>query len=267
MPDYKRIMKQKKRQKKSIQEFANPKRALGLGKVIFALVLCALIVALILGMRVLLINLSDFKIKKVSIINEKGRELANPEDFFRLDLVDNLNLFSFDMQRIAQDIQARHPELLAVSVHKRFPNKLLIKVVEKEPQAIVVLPDSCLVDVQGFTLPYKPGYKDLPKIFGIHPRQVQLYTQSSSLRLQKALNLLAELKKAKIHPEYQISKIDVRQYQDIIFYFRNGIEVKMGESDFARKVALLSKILLQLKTKGTVPKYIDMRFDNPAVLP
>ena len=64
-----------------------------------------------------------------------------------------------------------------------------------------------------------------------------------------------------------MSKVDVRKYSDLIFYLQDNIEVKMGQGGLTRKAALLSKILAQLKASGTVPKYIDMRFESPSVLP
>ena len=208
---------------------------------------------------------SDFKIKEVSIINEKGVPVSNPEDFFRLD--GDLNLFSFDMERIVQDIQARHPELDDVFIRKQFPHKLLIQVLEREPVAIVAIRDSYLVDRDAFILPFNSAYKNLPKIIGIDSRQIELYTQSPSLRLKLALNLLKELKKAEVCLAYKVSRVDVRRDLDLSFYLGNKIEVKMGRSNFQGKAALLNGILAKLKEKGTVPKYIDMRFDNPTVLP
>jgi len=59
----------------------------------------------------------------------------------------------------------------------------------------------------------------------------------------------------------------VRQYSNIIFYLANRIEVRMGEGGFTKKAVLLSRILEQLRISDSVPKYIDMRFDNPVVKP
>ncbi len=229
------------------------------------LILGVLILAAALAGAYFVRYFPDFKIKKVSIINEKGIPVSNPEDFFRLE--EGLNLFSFDMERIVQDIQARHPELDGAFIRKQFPHKLLIVVKERKPVAIVVLRDSYLVDADAFILPFKSAYKELPKIVGIDSRQIGLYTQSPSLRLKSALNLLKELKKAEVYPAYKVSRVDVRGDLGVTFYLENKIEVKMGRSNFAKKASLLNGILGKLKQNGTVPKYIDMRFDNPAVLP
>ncbi len=268
MPDYKQLIKKKEfsknSPKKNRRETKRPRKFLskaGLSLLLGALTLSSYFVA-----RHFLLHFSGFKISKVSVADADGKPLRNPEGIFRLDT--DYNLFDFDMQRAAQDIRARHPELAGISIRKQFPDKLLIVVKERKPVALIVSsPDLSLVDEEGFILPFKPAYRHLPKIIGIHHKQIQPFAKSRSLRLHKALDLLKELEKAKVCPEYKVSKIDVKEYSNIVFYFENRIEVKMGQNGFERKAALLDKILTQLKTTDTVPKYIDMRFDSPAVKP
>jgi len=268
MPDYKQLIKKrgfpKNSPKKNRREAKRPGKFLS--KAIFLLLLGVLILGSFFCARSFLLHFSGFRISKVSIVDADGRALRNSEGIFRLD--SDYNLFNFAMERAVGDILARHPELADVSIRKQFPNKLLIVVKAREPVAVIVSsPDSSLVDEEGFILPFKPTHRQLPKIIGIHSKQIQLFVKSHSLRLKKALDLLKELKKAKIYPEYKVSRIDVREYSNIVFQFKNRIEVKMGQSAFKKKVALLGRILAQLKATDTVPKYIDMRFDNPAVKP
>lgn len=265
MPDYKQVMRRKSPGRKANQIIPRTKRSLK--KVVLLLIFCALIISIYLGARSFLLNSSGFKIDKVSVVDSQGKPVQNPERFFRLE--NGLNLFSFDIKRVVEDIKARHPELAAVLIRKHFPNALSITVKMREPVAIVVTKKSSLIDKEGFILPFKSRYQHLPKIVGIGPRQIQLYTKASSLKLNRALELLKELKKAGIYCEYNITQIDVRGLakQNIVFYLENGTEIKMGQNGFARKAVLLKRILTQLKVSNTVPKYIDMRFEDPSVLP
>lgn len=268
MPDYKELMKKKNSPKNSPKRDRQEIKRSGklLNKAAFLLLLSALILSSYFGARSFLLRFPGFRISRVFIVDANGKPLRNYEDIFPLD--SGYNLFNFDMERTVGDIRARHPELAGVCLRKQFPNKLLIVVKEREPLALIASSaDSYLVDAQGFILPFKSIYRNLPKIIGVHPKRLQLYTNARSLRLKKALELLKELKKRRIYPEYNVSQIDVRRYADIIFYLENRIEVRMGQSGFERKVALLSRILTQLKASDTVPKYIDMRFDNPVVKP
>ena len=224
-------MRKKTTAKKIGHQMARPKRSLSrrsLRKTLSSLMFVALVVSMVLGGRFFLLHFTGFKIKEVSIINHKGEPLPNPQAFFQLD--NTLNLLTFDMERVVQDIQARHPEVAAISIRKQFPNKLLIVVSEREPLAIIDLREiypvrkgragsnfsngAYLVDAEGFILPFNAAYRALPRIVGIAPFRIQLYTKARSLRLKKALQLLKKLKK-----------------------------------------------------EGSPPKYIDMRFGNPVVKP
>lgn len=265
MPDYKKLVRKRNSLRKIDQEKAPPRKFLP--KITLSLIVVGLIVTTAFAGRSLLTHFSNFEIEQVSVINLKGQAVANQQDYFRLDSVSELNLLTFDMQRVSRDIRARHPELADVFIRKQFPNKLLIVIKERVPLAIIALKSPYLSDAEAFILPFKSTYGDLPKIIGIHPRQIQLFAKTPSLRLKKALNLLKELEKAKILPEYKISQIDVTQYSDITFDFKNRIKVKMGQGDFVRKINLLAKVLTELKATDTAPKYIDMRFDSPIIRP
>lgn len=265
MPDYKKLVRKGISPRKATQEKAAPAKFLP--KIILSLIVVGLIIAGAFAGYSLLVHFSNFEIKEVSVINLKGEAVANQQDYFRLDSLSELNLFTFDMQKVTSDIRTRHPELADVFIRKQFPNKLLIVIKERVPLVVIALKSPCLSDAEAFILPFKSAHRDLPKIIGIHPRQIQLFAKTPSLRLKKALNLLKELEKAKILPEYKISQIDVTHYSDLTFDFKNQIKVKMGQGDFARKISLLSKVLTELKAADAAPKYIDMRFDSPIIRP
>lgn len=265
MPDYKKLIRKKSTSKKNSREKRVPNRYLG--KIFFLFIFAALIVALGLRGKVLLVDFAGFKINEVSVINQTGLPVSHPQDFFKLEHDKDLNLLNLNIEKVCLDILARHPELADVTVRKQFPSKLLVVVKERQPAAIIVLTNFYLVDEQAFILPYRAIDGDLPKIVGIHPRQIALFTQSQSLSLKKALELVKELKKNEIYPEYKVDKIDVSTYTDILLYFKNKVEVKMGQGDFAKKTILLSKVLAELKKNETLPKYIDMRFGQPIVKP
>jgi cell division septal protein FtsQ len=286
MPDYKRLTGKKVFSRNKIDSKSKlvvPKRFFSI--VMVLLIYAGFIFAAIFGGYSLLQHLPDFIIKEVTIINQKGQTVSNPRDFFYLDLANQFSLLSFDMERIVQDILARHPELAGVFVRKQFPNKLIIKIRKREPLAIIAVQDFSLfgnrrkksnsqdwkklylVDAEAVILPFQSIYSELPYIIGIHHNKIQLYMPSHSQGLKKALSLLKKLEKSKIYPSHKILQIDVRRHSNILLYLENGVEVKMGQGDFDKKTFHLSKILAQLEANNTVPEYIDMRFDNPIVKP
>jgi len=263
MPDYRKLIKRRASARRVSRLKLKQRKAVN--KITILLMLGLLVAGALFGARYFLVNFSGFNVTRVSVVNAKGEPLENPEGIFRLE--DELNLFSLDMQRIAQDIKASRPQLQDVLIRKQFPGKLLIIVKERQPIAVIASRNSYLVDEEAFVLPFKSKYRDLPEIIGIRPRQIKIYTQTNSLRVSRALNLLTELKRANVYPAYRISRVNVRKYSDVTFYLEDDVEVKMGDGDFQRKAVLLNGILSQLKTEGSMPEYIDMRFDNPSVKP
>ena len=265
MPDYKKLIDKRASTRRIMVHTKNGKKAAG-KRFLLALGAAAIIAGLILGAGVILSSLESFNVKRLRVINAKQGPISNPESYFNLRQRGRLNLFNIDLRGIADDIQARHPELASVRIRKRLPDQLLVIIEERKPVAVIVSSPYYLCDSLGFILPYNREYISLPKIDGINRRNLRPYEKSDSLRLAEALGLLVDLQKAQVYPRYDIQRIDVGDYGDIVFYLANGTEVKVGQGEFARKAVLLKGILNQLEKDKSVPKYIDMRFGDPAVL-
>ncbi|MBN2097885.1 MAG: cell division protein FtsQ/DivIB [Candidatus Omnitrophica bacterium] len=265
MPDYKRLVKKRNNSKRVTK--VSPRSKKILAKIFMVFLLIALITGLVFFGYSFLLRFPGFAISKLIIVDENFKPVAQPNNIFRLEnLTNKPNLFSFDLRKVAGDIRLRHPELANLVVRRQFPNAIIIMVTPRKPVAIISLRESYLVDAQGFILPYVASGAELPKIVGLSSREIRVYSVSDSLRLNRALSLLRELERSKIYPEHQLTQIDIREYSDVVFYLDSGIQVKMGGSDFSKKVILLKGVLQQLKSSATAPKYIDMRFDNPSVL-
>ncbi|UCB56587.1 MAG: cell division protein FtsQ/DivIB [Candidatus Omnitrophota bacterium] len=266
MPDYKRLIKRRRARRDFFRGFEERRKSPK--GFLFTLLFAGLLAAVSFGLRSVLRESPYLKINEILVVDQNGKTLSDGQEFFRLEARDELSLFSFDMQGALRDIRNSYPQLADISIRKQFPNRLLIAVEVREPVAAVRgQKDFYLVDEQGFVLPFKSIHRDLPKIIGVYPQKLELYTEIDSFKLERALKLLKELKEVQIYPEYNISQIDVRGYADIILRLEDKIEIKMPQADFSKKVALLSGVLAELKTTETVAKYIDMRFADPIVKP
>lgn len=266
MPDYKRLIRKRRTRRDFFRGFEERRKSSK--KFLFTLLIAGLIAAASFGLRSVLRESPYLKIGEILVVDQSGKTLSDGQEFFQLEAKDDLSLFSFDMQGALRDIRNNYPQLSDISIHKQFPNRLLIAVEVREPVAAVRdQRDFYLVDEQGVVLPFNPTHRDLPKIIGVYPQNLELYTEIDSFKLERALRLLKELKEAQIYPEYNISQIDVRGYADIVLCLEDKIEIKMPQADFSKKVALLSGVLAELKTTETVAKYIDMRFADPIVKP
>jgi cell division septal protein FtsQ len=266
MPDYKRLVKRKipARKVKTLDSDAK----LTIAKIFAIVILLGVVVYSCMGTRSFLLAFSGFNIDSVCVVDENGRTLEDGHEIFDIGrLEEDAHLITFDLNKVVEDIRTRHPELSSVVVRRDFPSTLTIIAQKRIPFAIIG-DGARLVDNNGFAMPFDSEYVDLPVIVGVNARHVPINAKSHSLRLEKALALLRALEKTRIYPEHMISQVDVTDYANIVFYLDERIEVKMGGDDFSQKVAALKGILAQLKNdKDLSPQYIDMRFDDPAVLP
>ena len=119
MPDYNKLMRKNASFGGKVTQKTKGNRGF-LRQAALLLIFGAALVTVCLGGTFLLKRFAGFKITKVSVTNQKGKAVSNPRNFFYLDPNSDLGLFGFKMKKIAQDIQARHPELAGVSISKQF---------------------------------------------------------------------------------------------------------------------------------------------------
>lgn len=214
------------------------------------------------AVKMFFLLLPALEIKKVFITDSAGRQMPAAARIFTLG--EERNLLNLDIKKVAERIQAAHPEFISVVARKDFPETLTITVKKRRPVAIMKTAQTYLVDEEGFMLPFEDRYADIVQIID-HPQKIRLYARHRSIKLQRALNLLKELKQAEGSSRLNIARIDLRRYDSVDFYYHNGLKVKMGQDSFEHKVVLLDGILSRIGADNAVPKYIDMRFDNPIV--
>ncbi len=112
------------------------------------------------------------------------------------------NLFKIKLIQVKEHIEA-HPQVRSVEVKRTLPDRLLIRVVEREPIAWVVpdhnqgdpyaIGNSYLVDSQGVlmeTSRLHPEFMNLPLITGIDVDALIAGQSLDSVELQAALNLI-----------------------------------------------------------------------------
>ncbi|MCH7978400.1 MAG: FtsQ-type POTRA domain-containing protein [Acidobacteria bacterium] len=70
------------------------------------------------------------------------------------------NIFSVDLQTLEAEVSRKHPELLAVSVSREFPNRIRLDVTPRLPVAEIQGGEHFLVDEEGVILPetHPAGY-------------------------------------------------------------------------------------------------------------
>lgn len=160
----------------------------------------------------------------------------------------------------AERLLRRHPRVMEADVRVRLPNRVLIRVVERDPVAFVLTGtgDYAEVDREGrvlavwASLPRDP----LPVITGVAAKEVQPGQRLGDPSLQDAVAVAAGL-----GPSLRaaVSEVHVNSARELVLYTMDPIPVYLGAGEeIPAKLRALSGIYGSLAAPGEVA-YIDLR--------
>lgn len=175
------------------------------------------------------------------------------------------NIFAFNIASATEEILAGHTELKSMRIAREFPDRLALKMGPRRPVAQVGEMSFFLVDDEGVILTELRDSisEDLPIISGAGWRLFHKIGQKeNSLRMQRALALLESIGESDFLKRHTLTKVDVSDYRNISFFIEDGLEVKIGHSNFKERVGQLDKALDGMAINRDEIKYIDLRFDD-----
>ena len=171
------------------------------------------------------------------------------------------SIFFLNIGKVEQEIKENFLTVNAVSIEKKLPDRLLIKVSVRKPLAIVAdkSKNQFLVDHEGLlfrpaageTLPVITISEDFEGVVGtvIDGRGISGYLQTLDLVSQKGL----ETKAIYLRSE----TIELRLKKTIVWLSADRV--------IDEQLELLTQILQRLKLGGRTPKSVDLRFSRPVV--
>lgn len=244
------------------------KRIRGLFKNVFKLLLILAIVSFLgfLGrwFYEFLHTSSSFNIKEIDI--QGLNRLKEKEVLGLLSLELPQNIFHMDLRRARERIET-HPRIKEAIIHRRPPERIIIRVKEREPLALINREGDFLgIDSSGVPFPLIEPLKgiDLPLITGIEFREIIIGEESNSTRLRMALDILATILSLKGGLYSQVSEINVED--GITLYTIEAIRVRMGKEDFRDQLLNLQGVLIHLNKEKKRAEYIDLRFKNKVIV-
>jgi cell division septal protein FtsQ len=187
------------------------------------------------------------------------------KDYFR---VKGRNLFSVDIDRLAKELRLSYPYLTGVRVSRVVPDKIWFDARERLAIARVKLADKIfLCDVNAVILPLTPSKAGLVLIGGINApagkaRMGEVY---DSIQLKTAISLLTAISAARELQSLVLVRIDVSNPERMSFLLNNGIEVITGNESLPQRLKMLAVVLSSLRSEIDKVKYIDLRFQEPAI--
>jgi cell division septal protein FtsQ len=178
------------------------------------------------------------------------------------------NVFSINLKYIAQYIQKSYGDVRDVVVRIAPPDKLVISLKLRKPVALVKGGKFYPIDEEGVVLPggsRVDALNDLPVISGVD--MTARGSRAAYRNLMLALELLQEIRQTRSLANFGVTAISVYDPSNLIFYLKNGIEIRVGAENFRERLDLLTRALRDPRLVTENIKYIDVRFKDVIIGP
>lgn len=235
-----------------------------------ALIAVIAVIAVMLGIRMFFLNFSYFKIQPpVKIVTNPDVKgdlgIGNSE---AIKMCEGKSIFQVNIKELADTIKRDYPEFKSVKVRRGMPNSLEIYIELRIPVAVIKSFGYYPMDDTGVVLsPDIKISKALPVITGISVwTRPKIGERMTSINVRYGLELVRAINDVKIL-NYEAQRIDVANPRNVLLFLDNGLEIRLGEKDFDKKLKKLNTILMDAKIDKNNLQYIDMRFKDVVLAP
>ncbi|MEE4254196.1 MAG: FtsQ-type POTRA domain-containing protein [Desulfuromusa sp.] len=184
------------------------------------------------------------------------------------DIEIGINTFSLDLELIGHKIE-ENPWVQEAQVQRIFPRQVVISLKERQPVAIINLGYLYYLDKQGevFKVLGAGDSLDFPVVTGFNHERAQSHDQQYAQDLRQIVGLLENLKKRHLFTLEQVSEIHHEENGSLsLFTLAGGVKIKLGSSEFSKKLDRLERIYTQLQPKLQLLDYIDLNVDEKVIV-
>lgn len=178
------------------------------------------------------------------------------------------NIFNVNLKDIQADLKTDFPQLKKIEVRRRFPDRLEVDIVTRDPAAVIDYNGGVVIDREAVVVGvgYKP--EGLLKIRGVgfFLNMPVKGDKLSTATLEKGLVLLDGVRQKMSANIKNISYVDVSDKNNIVLGVQ-GVAIKMGADDFSHKLDRLNEMLHDPKLNWKEINYIDLRFKDAVIAP
>jgi len=215
---------------------------------------------LALGLR----ELSSGDLLRIRSIRVKGLARASEAEVLSLSPVKvGDELFSSAVDAVASAVE-RHPWIARATVYRRLPPALEVRVVEREPRAIVELGSLYLVDRDGaiFKRAAPGDGLDLPLVTGFSRKEFEQHNPLFARRMGAVLAVLDAYGREGLGPLAPVSEIHVDGEEGVVLYVGDeGTQVLLGQGESQEipdRLRRLHQVLLALRAEGRKAEVIHL---------
>ncbi len=178
------------------------------------------------------------------------------------------SLFDLKLHMIGRKIE-ENPWIARADVERSFPDKVVIRVVEREVRAVIDLGYLYYVDKAGevFKMLETGDQLNYPVITGIDRQYLLDNPDQTQDSLNLALQLMDELNDRTLFNLEDVSEIHYDQHEGLILHTRiGGVPVLMGKQGFNAKLNRLEAIYDDLEPRLLALKYIDLNVTDRVIV-
>ena len=182
------------------------------------------------------------------------------------------NLWTIDLERVADQLQSQQPQLKRVRVIRQLPNTLAIEISKRAPIGQVRLASGRWhpVDVEGFVLAeaQAAAWDHLVMVNGTEQGRpvVKAGAANTNERLVEALRLIAWLRRSPALIGHRLTAIEMADPRQVILIVDEDVEIRCGsETQLAQQLRRLRRVWKLLASQPVAVRYIDVRFAEPVV--
>lgn len=213
-------------------------------KIRLGIIICVFIVLLSFGIGKLT------KIKTINVVGVPAKIEIDSETISR-------NLLFFPVEKVRKKLLEEYPQFSDIKIHKRYPQTLEVELIAREPIAVVQTSGRrVLVDKEGMIIGDTDNNEkpiiDLPN-FQIKGTKIDHPAVKASLAFLAGMAQYDDIKR--IIVEHGTLRVQTSAMTYIMTEKRDG-------SESART---LQSLLTGFRIRGTLPKIIDLRFEQPVV--
>ena len=241
-------------------------------KRIIAFLVSILFVLTLCGMYIFISHSPRFNLTRIDI--EGNRKVSGKEILEKAKIELGTNIFRTNLRRI-EDHLREDGRIKDVSVKRKLPDRVLIKVEEKKPALWINLPDGLCglsQDQEIIPLEEEDFDRDLPIVTDLaspsvfENQNVRTYKRWPNRKAKFALDFYNTLLDEDSSFSEIISEINLCDETNLILYLiPRGTEVNMGKGGLEKKLKRL-KAILHYEEKAENLACIDLRFKDQVVL-
>lgn len=202
----------------------------------------------------------------VATIEVQGsRRLSQADIVSAAKILPGENLFRLNAEAVAARLLLL-PEVKRADVIRSIPNRVTLVVEERVPFTLAQAGRLYWLAEDGVSLgPQRRAVSPrLPVIAGIRPEEARPGTNASE-RARAAVSLIRAMLRTGSPLTREISEIDMSGPDGPVLFTVDGVEVRLGNADWAERLTRLEGVLAQFRSSGNPPEYVDLRFRGQVV--